>query len=205
MNSRIFAKDFGKRLRYEWGMSRIIILSFLFLGGITAFAANLGRIQGRHIVSGDWVNRSVEGKKGMVVVFLSIRCPSSHNHLVEIKDLAREFKDFEFVGVNSNQNELPEESRRYFQKQDLKIPVILDKGAVIADQYKALKTPHVFVVNSNGKIVYQGGISNSRDINRADKKYLRLALSDIQNDKPVAIPEGKALGCNIARGEKNVW
>jgi thiol-disulfide isomerase/thioredoxin len=205
MNSRIFAKDFGKRLRYELGMSRIVILLFLCLNWAAAYAANLGKIQGRHIVSGQWVNRSVEGKKGMVVVFLSIRCPSSHSHLAELKDLAREFKDFEFVGVNSNQNEVPDESRRYFQKQNLEIPVILDKGAVIADQYKALKTPHVFVVNSAGEIVYQGGISNSRDINRASRKYLRLALNEIQNGKPVTLPEGKALGCTISRGEKNVW
>jgi thioredoxin-related protein len=143
--------------------------------------------------------------EGTVVVFLSASCPCSNSHVAELKSLAQEFPQFAFVGVHSNVDEEATATKEYFQKVKMGFPVLQDDNAKIADEFKALKTPHAFILSKDGKVLYQGGVSSSRDITKADRKYLREALNDLKEHHAVKTPEGRTLGCTISRGEKNVW
>ena len=145
------------------------------------------------------------GPKGSVVVFMSAKCPCSASHVEELKSLRKEHPDYAFVAVHSNTDESKEETETYFKEAGLPFPVIQDSGAKIADEFKALKTPHAFLVSPSGETLYKGGLSNSKDCRKADRKYLREALSDLAQGRPVKNPEGRTLGCAIARGEKHVW
>jgi peroxiredoxin len=118
-----------------------------------------------------------------------------------MQDLAKDFPDFEFVGIHSNVDEDLETSKTYFEQKKLVFPVIQDRNAQIADQFKAFKTPHAFVLSSEGKILYQGGVTNSAQFSRANKKFLREALEDIRSKKDIRTPEGRTLGCVIARSK----
>lgn len=145
-------------------------------------------------------------KKGLVVVFLSAICPCSNSHLVELKSLKKDYPDFDFIGVHSNTDENKELTSSYFKTANLPFPVVQDSGAKLADEFKALKTPHVFVILSDGKTAYQGGVSSSRHFDdKTDRKYLREALDDLSAGRKVKTPEGRTLGCVISRGGKNVW
>tara|TARA_B110001454_G_scaffold219191_1_gene251106 strand:+ start:23735 stop:24271 length:537 start_codon:yes stop_codon:yes gene_type:complete len=168
-------------------------------------AANLSIIDGADVMAKVPIHQTAEGKKGIVIVFLSAKCPCSDSHIVEMKSLNKDFPDFAFVAVNSNSDETNEEAQEYFKRSGLEFPVIKDKNLELADRYKAFKTPHAFVMNNEGKILYQGGVSSSRQFAMADKKYLREALTNIHDGKPVVMEEGRTLGCVISRGEKNVW
>lgn len=180
-----------------------LVLS-LFLACPVAMAAPSATLNGTELLSDKVISVSPQSA-GSVVVFLSAVCPCSNSHIEEIKSLAKAHPEMSFVAVHSNLEEGLEESRAYFQKAQLGFPVIQDKNTVIADEFKALKTPHAFVISKDGKLLYQGGVSSSRDIARADRKFLREALEDIQQNKTVRTPEGRTLGCAISRGEKNVW
>ena len=83
--------------------------------------------------------------------------------------------------------------------------MILDSDAVLADKFKALKTPHAFLIGRDGKILYRGGVTSSTIGSTADKNYLKAALQDVQSDRRVKTPEGRTLGCEIKRGGQNVW
>lgn len=145
------------------------------------------------------------GPKGTVLVFLSAKCPCSNSHVGILKDLAARYKDFAFVGMHSNADEDRATTEAYFGKNDPGFPVLQDDGTKNADEFKALKTPHAFIIGADGSILYKGGVTNSHVGPSADKHYLADALADLAAGRAVKTPEGRALGCAISRGEKNVW
>lgn len=191
-------------MSYEYDMGNMVF--FLFSLGIYSYSAvNLSIVDGVDILTKAEVHQAAAGKKGIVIVFLSAKCPCSDSHLTELKSLHKDYPDFSFVGVNANNDETLDIAYEYFKRVGIEFPIIKDKNAEIADRYKAFKTPHAFIVNNDGKIVYQGGVSSSRQFATADHKYLRDAVMNIHQGKPVAVPESRTLGCIISRGEKNVW
>ena len=79
--------------------------------------------------------------------------------------------------------------------------VILDPEGRIGRAYAAKTTPHMYIIDEAGKLVYKGGIdsitsSNARDIPRATQ-YVRIALQELAADKPVSNPVTKPYGCSV--------
>jgi hypothetical protein len=154
--------------------------------------------------------------KASVLVFLSAKCPCSASHEPILKDLASKYaKDgIEFIAVHANQNEALEVTRSHFVRADvgagssaatvasvpasLGFPMVEDRGAKIANELKALKTPHAYIIQ-NGKVVYEGGVDDSADAAEAEKHYLADALVEIKNNKPVTTAKTRSLGCVIKR------
>jgi thioredoxin-related protein len=187
-------------------MKNTLFFIFALVLSITASAAPQSKnLEGKNLLTGENVVVNASDKKGMVVIFLSAKCPCSNSHNNELRDLAQTYKEFSFVAVHSNADEAKELSQPYFEKAAFPFPVIEDDKAKLADQLQASKTPHAFIFASNGDVLYEGGVSNSKDCAKADRKFLREALDDLHAGKSVRTPEGRTLGCAISRGEKNVW
>ncbi len=180
-----------------------IVLIGLLLPAIGA--ALPSKIEGSNVLTQDPTKISTEGKQGVVVVFLSAVCPCSDSHIHELSRLKTEYSEFSFVGVHSNTDEGRELTQKYFTQTKLPFPVIQDTNAKIADEFKAFKTPHAFVISPKGEILYQGGVSSSRHFDSADRKYLREALGDLKAGRKVGMAEGRTLGCIISRGKTHVW
>ncbi|PIS10906.1 MAG: thioredoxin family protein [Bdellovibrio sp. CG10_big_fil_rev_8_21_14_0_10_47_8] len=145
-------------------------------------------------------------KKGLVLVFMSAKCPCSNSHVPELKALAEKYKDFRFVAVHSNSDEDLKSAKSYFQSAQLPFPVLEDSKDLIADELKAYKTPHAFVLGPQGDILYQGGVTSSAIATQADRHYLDEVLEDISQGKKPRLSRGRTLGCVIMRGDKkNVW
>jgi hypothetical protein len=142
-----------------------------------------------------------KAKKATVIVFLSAKCPCSASHQPVLSQLADLFgkEGFNFVGVHSNANEEIGFSQGHFKSAKLTFPVIQDKETKIADYFKAFKTPHVFVVSPDLKILFQGGVDNSKLVERATRHYLKDALSAINEGKQPVQREVRVLGCEIKR------
>lgn len=177
------------------------LFTVFVLGSAAPAVASISQLSGTDLLTSKEISVKADAKKPMVVVFLSAACPCSNSHVKELASLAKEFPGFAFVGIHSNSNEGKELSTPYFQQAKLPFPVIEDKNTKIADEFKALKTPHTFVVMPDGSIAYRGGVSSSSNFDVADKKYLRDALTDIQSGRKVRVAEGRTLGCVISRGE----
>jgi len=183
-------------------MGKIIL--FLLGTSITTAAVPTTRVQGINLLTHETLTISSEGAQGLVVVFLSARCPCSKSHNDELQDLAKLHPRFRFVAVHSNVDESPELSRAYFEKQSFSFPVLQDEDAKLADRLRALKTPHAFLFGPQGDVLYQGGVSSSKDCTKADRKYLREALADLEAGRAVGTPEGRTLGCAISRGPQKL-
>lgn len=113
--------------------------------------------------------------------------------------MAADFKDFSFVGIHSNADETVNEAKTYFSAAQLPFPVLQDAQSKFADEYKALKTPHAFVLSPDGKILYKGGVTSSASGSASDKQYLRNALTNLVDGKAVELAQTRTLGCVIER------
>lgn len=138
-------------------------------------------------------------KKASVVVFMSSKCPCSNSHVPLLRQLAQQYKDINFVAIHSNSDENVKEAAAYFKKANLGFPVLQDLHTRIADKLQAYKTPHVFVFSPQGRVLYQGGVTNSSNAASADEFFLKDALNDIENNRAVKTAEGRTLGCVILR------
>lgn len=82
--------------------------------------------------------------------------------------------------------------------------VLLDPHSRIARAYGATVTPHLYVIDGSGVLVYKGGIdsipsSNVDDIPKA-RQYVRLALDEVQAGKPVTEASTRPYGCTLKYG-----
>lgn len=135
----------------------------------------------------------------LVLVFLSAQCPCSQAHEATLKTLSAAHPNARFVGVHANSDENAAQSSAHFRDAKLPFPVLQDEHQALANRYGALKTPHVFVVNEAGEVLFRGGIDDSRHPERAKQHYLADALTAIEAGKKPEISEARALGCVIAR------
>lgn len=79
--------------------------------------------------------------------------------------------------------------------------VLLDPESKIAHAYGATVTPHMYIIDASGKLVYKGGIdsirsSNVDDVPRA-KQYVRAALAEVLAGKPVTEASTRPYGCSL--------
>ncbi len=79
--------------------------------------------------------------------------------------------------------------------------ILIDEDGKVGKAYKAETTPHMYVINSEGLLVYQGAIDDKRSTNPDDiassKNYVREALASVWAGTPVAEPKTKAYGCSV--------
>ena len=79
--------------------------------------------------------------------------------------------------------------------------VILDSSGVIGRAYGARTTPHMFVIDKTGTLVYMGGIDDRATTDVADiapaKNYVRLALTAVMSGNAVADPITRPYGCSV--------
>lgn len=78
---------------------------------------------------------------------------------------------------------------------------LLDPQGSIGRAYAAKTTPHMYVVDPAGKLVYMGGIDDTPTADVADiktaKNYLTAALADLKSKRPVAVATSKPYGCSV--------
>jgi len=79
--------------------------------------------------------------------------------------------------------------------------VALDADGKVGRAYGARTTPHMYVIDPAGKLVYAGAIDDKRSTNPADVKtannYVVQALGELKSGKSVSTPATQAYGCSI--------
>jgi peroxiredoxin len=82
-------------------------------------------------------------------------------------------------------------------------PILLDESGSVGHAYGATNTPHLFVIDAQGTLVYRGAVDNSPDgegDSPTDDKlvsYLDATLADLAARRPVRTPVTKAYGCSV--------
>jgi len=78
---------------------------------------------------------------------------------------------------------------------------LLDKEGDVGRLYSAKTTPHMFVVNPAGVLIYDGAIDSKATTDQADiptaKNYVSQALEEAIAGKPVSTPTSRPYGCSV--------
>jgi len=79
--------------------------------------------------------------------------------------------------------------------------VLLDEPGVVGRMYGAINTPHMYVVDKTGMLVYAGAIDDKPTTRRTDvtgaSNYVRAALESVSTGQPVKTPITRAYGCTV--------
>ncbi len=79
--------------------------------------------------------------------------------------------------------------------------VVLDPEGKLGHLYDARTTPHMFIVNGEGTLVYMGGIDDKATTDADDiktaKNYVRAALDNLAADAPVENAVTRPYGCSV--------
>jgi hypothetical protein len=76
-----------------------------------------------------------------------------------------------------------------------------DQGGKVGRMYDARTTPHMFIVDGSGTLVYAGGIDSIRSAQMEDiakaTNYVTEALADIKAGRPVRTTHSQPYGCSV--------
>jgi len=151
--------------------------------------------------------------RGKVVVleWFNPNCPfvkASHTKgsLVDTA-LRQERSGVVWLGINSaasgRQGYGVAANREGQQQFKLTHPILLDENGQVGHAYGAARTPHMYVIDKGGSLVYRGAIDNSPDGEGESpqggklRNYVDAALADLAAGRPVTTPETEAYGCSV--------
>lgn len=79
--------------------------------------------------------------------------------------------------------------------------ILLDPDGTVGRAYAARTTPHMYIIDAAGTLVYMGGIDDRPTADKADvpgaTNFVRAALDDIAAGRPVATPTSRPYGCSV--------
>jgi hypothetical protein len=95
----------------------------------------------------------------------------------------------------------PEENAYLQEVKAAPTAVLLDPSGAVGHLYDAKTTPHMFIVNSQGTLIYNGAIDDRpttdlSDINGA-KNHVSASLQEATSGKPVSNPTTRPYGCSV--------
>ena len=78
---------------------------------------------------------------------------------------------------------------------------LMDESGKVGMAYGAKVTPHMYVIDPAGRVVYNGAIDDKRSTDLADvktaKNFVAAALEDLKAGRPVANASSAPYGCTV--------
>jgi peroxiredoxin len=156
---------------------------------------SLSQYRGKYVVL-EWANKG---------------CPYEQKHYLSgnMEALQKEWTDKGVIWLSilssapgEQGNVTPAEENQYLkQMHAAPTAAILDPSGSIGRLYQAKTTPHIFVIDPTGKLIYQGAIDDKPTTDLADIKtahnYLNEALNAAMSGKPVPIASTRPYGCSV--------
>lgn len=179
--------------------------------------APLTDVKMQNIDSKEYSLESLKKEKGLLVVFSCNTCPfvvgnenfpgweRQYNDLNKIASEA----GIGMVLINSNEGKRADEDafeamQRHAADKGYNMPYLVDKNSTLANAFGAKTTPHVFLLDKDMKLIYQGSVDNTWDPNRkSDIPYLSNAIANISAGNAVKENTSSPKGCSIKRVAKH--
>jgi len=148
---------------------------------------------------------SVRGAGGTLVIFWSNQCPWVDRYEDRVLGLQERAQadDIALVFINSNNaSAFPDESREAnrdrARAEGYSMPYLKDSEGVVARAFGASRTPHVFLFDAEGSLVYRGAIDDSPgDPESVQENYLLEAVEAVASGDTPATSSTRAFGCTI--------
>lgn len=193
-----------------WACTALLAMA----AGTAAAAASVGApapaftatdAQGRPISLADFKGKHV------VLEWVNPGCPFVQKHYnagnLPATQKAAVAKGVVWLAVSSTAREAsdykaPAELQQWMQsKQAAATATLMDDDGRIGRAYGARTTPHMYIIDPKGTLVYAGAIDSKPTANPADiataTNHVTAALAESLAGKPVSQPRTQAYGCSI--------
>jgi peroxiredoxin len=157
---------------------------------------------------------SLNDYKGKILVleWFNYKCPFCVYHYETentMNNLAKKYadKNVQFLAINSTSWQTTEQNMAFAEKNKITYPILDDRSGKVGKAYGATRTPHMYIINEQGKIVYQGALDNAPlgklpDGHDKVMNFVDMALAELTQGKPVTIQKTREYGCTVKYAEK---
>ena len=194
-------------------MNRLVI-ALLLAAAPAAWASSVGQpapdftapdLQGKPVRLSDYRGKFV------VLEWTNPECPYVRRHYDSgnMPELQKELgaKDVIWLTVNStNQSssefKTPQEMSKWMsQKGAAPKATLIDKDSKVGKLYSARTTPHMYIVDPQGKLIYAGAIDDKRwasvEQTKKANNHVRAALGEAMAGKQVSVAATSPYGCSV--------
>ena len=190
-------------------MRNHVLVSSMVIAGILGCAPTSEEDTVKHFTLTDQDGNEVTLKEfeGSLVVleWTSWSCPfpSRHYDAKNMQQLADKWmkKGVVWLAINSTNYEDTEANKEHHKKYELPYPVLNDQSGKVGKLDGATNTPHMFVLDKDLKIVYQGAIdddtSGEKLVDGKALNYVDQVLTELMAGKPVSEAKTRAYGCSV--------
>jgi peroxiredoxin len=173
--------------------------------GAPAPAFSLKDLDGKPVSLADFKGKTV------VLEWFNPECPfvkASHTK-GSLVDLAKQQRKAGVVWLSINSGAAGkqgfgvEKNRAGAKALGVENPILLDESGSVGHAYGATNTPHLFIVDAKGTLVYRGAPDNSPDGEKGSPEggtlvgYAEAALADLAAGRAVKVSQTKAYGCSV--------
>ena len=191
-----------------------LLCSLAFFASTAALAVNPGQPAPDFTLTdtaGKPVKLSDQKGKFVVLEWVNPECPyvQKHYNSANMPNLQKEYKGRQVVWLSINSTreghsefKTPQQMNGWMkEKGGAPTATLLDKDSKVGRAYGAVTTPHMYVIDPKGTLVYVGAIDDKRSTNVADvktaKNYVRVALEESLAGKPVSLASTSPYGCTV--------
>lgn len=156
--------------------------------------------------NGQQVSLSDYEGKVVVLEWINYDCPFVQRHYeADLRTMAGLLETYRpkgvvWLSINSTFYANPEKNKQWAEQQNIDWPVLDDHTGQVGRLYGATNTPHMFVVDKSGRIVYEGAIDNNPagDKDKEDVvNYVDEALSGVVARQVVSTRQTRPYGCTV--------
>lgn len=191
-------------------MKTLLTTLFLFIVS-PALALNVGDKAADfdlNAADGSSVKLSSFKDKVVVLEWTNPGCPYVKKHYRDgnMQALQKEMREkgIVWLTINSTSSEhsdfiSPDKRAGFVAENHIESAAYLfDPKGEVGQIYEAKTTPHMFVIDKNGIVVYKGAIDDTPMGDPAQaKNYVKHAVAELEEGKPISEPETKSYGCSV--------
>ena len=140
--------------------------------------------------------------KTVVLEWINKDCPIDKRVLTAkyITSVEKKYHDkgVVFLAIDSTSTHTAADLTATAKEFGIDYPILNDFSGKVGHLYGAKTTPHMFVINKEGTLVYAGGIDDDPNGSKANRvNFVDKALGEVTSDKAVSVTESKAYGCSV--------
>ena len=153
--------------------------------------------------AGNQVSLADYSGKVVVLEWLNPDCPFVQRHYKAgtMKNLATKYgaQGVVWLTINSTKYMDAAANAKFKAANDLPYPILVDQSGEVGHLYGAMTTPHMYVIDGGGNLVYIGAIDDDPRGNKdgPSTNYVSAALDEVLAGTAVSTAETKPYGCSV--------
>lgn len=203
-----------KRTLFSIALIPLLLLMFLPTDTPVSDDAEIGSAAPGFMLPGtDGADYSLDAFEGKYVVleWLNFGCPyvKRHYNSGNMPELQKEFVDQDVVWLSivssapgkQGYYESPAMNAENEKMGGNQTAILLDPEGTVGKMYGARTTPHMYIINPEGTLIYKGGIDDQPRARESETKnatnYVRAALSEAMSGQEVTVSSARPYGCSV--------